>query len=85
MQTASSDDKSEYSLRRSGRPFAKDYRVFFERTHDKVPVSPFHDIPLYHNKKNGVLNMVVEIPRWSNAKFEVHTSLTLSLLFKQNP
>ena len=63
--------KSEYSIRRSGRPFTKDYRIHFERSHDKVPVSPFHDIPLYHDKEEGILNMVVEIPRWTNAKFEV--------------
>jgi inorganic pyrophosphatase len=47
--------------------------VYFERTKDKVPVSPFHDIPLYHDKKKEILNMVVEIPRWSNAKFEVRS------------
>jgi inorganic pyrophosphatase len=63
--------KTEYSIRRSGRPFTKDYRIFFERAHDKVPVSPFHDIPLYHDKEKGILNMVVEVPRWTNAKFEV--------------
>jgi inorganic pyrophosphatase len=63
--------KSEYSVRRVGRPFTTDHRIYFERTRDKLPVSPFHDIPLYHDKKRGILNMVVEIPRWTNAKFEV--------------
>jgi hypothetical protein len=36
-----------------------------------VPVSPFHDIPLFANEEKTILNMVVEIPRWSNAKLEV--------------
>ena len=63
--------KSEYSVRRHGRPHTMDYRIYFERTRDKMPVSPCHDIPLYHDKKEGVLNMVVEIPRWTNAKYEV--------------
>lgn len=36
-----------------------------------VPVSPFHDIPLFANAEKTILNMVVEIPRWSNAKLEV--------------
>jgi inorganic pyrophosphatase len=63
--------KSEYSVRRHGRPNTKDYRIYFERTRDKMPVSPCHDIPLYHDEKGGVLNMVVEIPRWTNAKYEV--------------
>jgi inorganic pyrophosphatase len=71
--------KSGYSLRRVGHPFSKDYRIYFERAHDKVPVSPFHDIPLYHDKHKGILNMVVEIPRWTNAKFEV-SSLSLYVL-----
>ncbi|KAJ3029463.1 Inorganic pyrophosphatase [Rhizophlyctis rosea] len=34
-------------------------------------VSPFHDIPLYANEEKTILNMVVEIPRWSNAKLEI--------------
>ena len=34
-------------------------------------VSPFHDIPLYANEEKTILNMIVEIPRWSNAKLEV--------------
>lgn len=33
--------------------------------------SPWHDIPLYADKENNILNMVVEIPRWTNAKMEV--------------
>lgn len=36
-----------------------------------VPVSPFHDIPLFANAEKTVFNMVVEIPRWTNAKLEV--------------
>ena len=34
-------------------------------------VSPFHDIPLYANSDRSVCNMVVEVPRWTNAKMEV--------------
>ncbi|KXX83208.1 Inorganic pyrophosphatase [Madurella mycetomatis] len=70
--------KSEYSVRRSGRPFTGAYRVYFERAKDRVPVSPFHDIPLYHDEDAGVLNMVVEVPRWTNAKFEILTSESLN-------
>ncbi|KAK4237592.1 inorganic pyrophosphatase [Achaetomium macrosporum] len=81
MATATPDStshKSEYSVRKSGRPFTKDYRVYFERAKDKVPVSPFHDIPLYHDKEKGILNMVVEIPRWTNAKFEITRNESLN-------
>ncbi|ELK32383.1 GTP-binding protein SAR1a [Myotis davidii] len=34
-------------------------------------ISPFHDIPIYADK--DVFNMVVEVPRWSNAKMEIAT------------
>jgi inorganic pyrophosphatase len=34
-------------------------------------ISPFHDIPLYANDRKSIVNMVVEIPRWTNAKLEV--------------
>lgn len=35
------------------------------------PVSPFHDIPLVANNEQHTFNMVVEVPRWTNAKMEV--------------
>lgn len=45
------------------------HRIYIEK--DGIVVSPFHDIPLYANDQQTVLNMVVEIPRWTNAKMEV--------------
>lgn len=58
-----------YSLRKVGAPYTPEHRVYIEK--DGVPVSPFHDIPLYANAEQTVLNMIVEIPRWTNAKLEV--------------
>jgi inorganic pyrophosphatase len=46
-----------------------EYRNYFEK--DGAVVSPFHDIPLYANAEKSILNMVVEIPRWSQAKLEI--------------
>lgn len=60
---------SEYTARNVGQPFTLDYRCYVEK--NGQPISPFHDIPLYANEQQTVLNMVVEIPRWSNAKQEV--------------
>lgn len=60
---------SPYSIRKIGQPNTLEYRVFVER--DGVPVSWFHDIPLFANEQQTVLNMIVEIPRWTNAKLEV--------------
>lgn len=48
----------------------QDYRVFFT-DEEGIPISPFHDIPLYANAENSICNMVVEIPRWTNHKMEI--------------
>jgi len=45
-------------------------------------VSPFHDIPLIVDREKGVFNMVVEIPRWSNAKMEVSDKRSAHNLFE---
>lgn len=58
-----------YSVRKIGSPYTLEHRVFVEK--DGVPVSPFHDIPLYANEQQTILNMIVEIPRWTNAKQEI--------------
>ncbi|THC98014.1 hypothetical protein EYZ11_002516 [Aspergillus tanneri] len=58
-----------YTVRKIGQPNTLEHRVFIER--DGQPVSPFHDIPLYANEQQTILNMVVEIPRWTNAKQEI--------------
>lgn len=60
---------SEFKVRQVGARNTLDYRIFIEK--DGKPVSIFHDIPLYANADKTVLNMIVEIPRWSNAKQEI--------------
>jgi inorganic pyrophosphatase len=60
---------SEYTTRQIGSANTLEYRVYTEK--NGVVVSPFHDIPLFANEAQTILNMVVEIPRWSNAKMEI--------------
>ncbi|KAI3331923.1 inorganic pyrophosphatase [Xylariaceae sp. AK1471] len=60
---------SSYSVRKVAAPNTLEHRVYFEK--DGVPISPFHDIPLYANQEQTILNMIVEIPRWTNAKLEI--------------
>lgn len=60
---------SSYTVRKVAAAHTFEHRVYIEK--DGVPVSPFHDIPLYANAEQTILNMVVEIPRWTNAKLEV--------------
>jgi len=61
--------QSEYQPRKVGALHTNEFRTYIEK--DGVPISPFHDIPLYANEQQTILNMVVEIPRWSNAKLEI--------------
>jgi hypothetical protein len=69
---------SQYTTRKIGAPNTLEHRIYLEK--DGVPISPFHDIPLYANEQQTILNMVVEIPRWTNAKMEVCSPVFLSSL-----
>ena len=61
-----------FNVRRIGQPNTLEHRIFIEK--DGQPCSPFHDIPLYANEQQTILNMVVEIPRWTNGKLEVRAA-----------
>lgn len=58
-----------YTTRKVAAANTLEHRVFIEK--DGVPISAWHDIPLYANEQQTILNMVVEVPRWTNAKMEV--------------
>ncbi|XP_040412550.1 inorganic pyrophosphatase 2, mitochondrial isoform X4 [Cygnus olor] len=75
---------ARYGTEQRGRPNSPDYRLYFKNADGKY-ISPFHDIPLFAGAKedkeipakrskttaNEVLfNMIVEVPRWTNAKME---------------
>lgn len=62
-----------FSTVEKGAAGTPEYRMFFKNQDGKV-ISPFHDIPLVASSGNQTTyNMVVEIPRWSNAKMEIAT------------
>jgi nucleosome-remodeling factor subunit len=63
-----------YQIVERGASNSLDYRVFF--TKDGNVISPFHDIPL--DGGNGTYNMVVEVPRWTNAKMEIDTKAKMN-------
>jgi inorganic pyrophosphatase len=67
--TTTTNMASQYKVRKVGAPNTLEHRIYIEK--DGVPISPFHDIPLYANEQQNILNMVVEIPRWTNGKLEV--------------
>ncbi|KAF7662231.1 hypothetical protein LDENG_00241890 [Lucifuga dentata] len=80
-----------YLTEERGNPNTPGYRIYF-RTSEGKYISPFHDIPLLaeteqetgvppkkHKTESEVFfNMVVEVPRWSNAKMEIATKEPLN-------
>ncbi|PVU96874.1 hypothetical protein BB559_002218 [Furculomyces boomerangus] len=60
-----------FSTRTVGKPDTLEYKVYLEK--DGKIVSFFHDIPLFADVEKKVYNMVVEVPRWTNAKMEIKT------------
>ena len=59
-----------YTTVERGQPNSVDYRVYIQD--ENGPVSPLHDIPMYADAASKVFNMVVEVPRWTNAKMEIN-------------
>jgi len=67
---------SAYSAIERGTSDTNSYKVFIS---DSVgPISPFHDIPLVANAELKTFHMVVEVPRWTNAKMEIDTKSPLN-------
>ncbi|RLV89439.1 Inorganic pyrophosphatase mitochondrial [Spathaspora sp. JA1] len=57
-----------------GTKYTLDFKNYAVDANNKV-VSYFHDIPLDLNVHTREANIVVEIPRWTNAKFEISRDL----------
>ncbi|XP_064416579.1 inorganic pyrophosphatase 2, mitochondrial isoform X2 [Latimeria chalumnae] len=66
-----------YSTEEKGQPNSAEYRLYFKNSDGKY-ISPFHDIPLYASTEETLYNMVVEVPRWTNAKMEIATKEPLN-------
>jgi len=67
---------SNYVADARGSPNSADYRIFIKN--ESGPISPFHDVPMFADEGNKIFNMVVEVPRWSNAKLEIATKEPLN-------
>jgi len=61
-----------YTTEEFGSMYTADYKLFLKN--EKGIISPFHDVPLFADQENQVYNMIVEIPRWTNAKMEICTT-----------
>ena len=67
-----------YTTEERGQLNTLDYKCYIKNAETQEIVSPFHDIPLFHDKENNILNVVIEIPRWSNAKMEISKDVKLN-------
>ncbi|SPO06497.1 related to IPP1 - Inorganic pyrophosphatase, cytoplasmic [Cephalotrichum gorgonifer] len=73
-------DYSTLRLREVGARNTLDWRVWLLR--DGKPISFWHDVPTYPDESNHqVVNMVVEIPRWTNGKLEIKRDEPLNPIF----
>jgi len=64
-----------YQTQEVGQRNSLEWRMYYKNAQGDY-ISPFHDIPL--SEKEGTFNMVVEVPRWSNAKLEIDTKGALN-------
>lgn len=62
--------KMSFQTHEVGKRNTLSWRMYYKNENGDI-ISPFHDIPL--SSKEGTFNMVVEVPRWSNAKLEIDT------------
>ncbi|CEF70016.1 Inorganic pyrophosphatase [Strongyloides ratti] len=60
-----------YSIEERGQLNTLSYRIFIKQEGNVI--NPWHDIPLFACEQNKIYNMIVEIPRFSNAKMEMAT------------
>ena len=71
---------SNFVTEERGKVYTESYRLYFKNGANQV-ISPFHDIPLKavtteteDESSTCLFNMVVEVPKWSNAKMEISKS-----------
>lgn len=65
-----------YTIEERGTENTTSFKVFV-KDNSGEPISPFHDIPLVANAANKTFHVVIEVPRWTNAKMEIDTSSPL--------
>lgn len=67
-----------YSTEQRGSLYKDDFRLFFKNEKGDY-ISPFHDIPIKPDGSPGnEFNVVIEVPRWSNAKMEINLTEKLN-------
>ncbi|KAK9506301.1 hypothetical protein O3M35_008260 [Rhynocoris fuscipes] len=67
---------STYTSVQRGTTNTTDFKIYFKNSQGFI--SPFHDIPTFVDETSGIVNMVVEIPRWTNEKMEINVKEPLN-------
>jgi len=60
---------SLYQKELRGSEYTKDFRIFARDPNGQL-ASFWHDVPLFNDEANKIYHMVVEVPKWTNARFE---------------
>ncbi|XP_069781231.1 inorganic pyrophosphatase 2, mitochondrial-like isoform X2 [Narcine bancroftii] len=69
--------RHHYSKEERGELHSPNYLLYMKNSDGKY-ISPFHDIPLHDVVEKTLVNMVVEVPCWTNAKMEIATKMPLN-------
>lgn len=69
--------KMAYSVAQFGAPNTLSFRTYIKNAAGAI-VSPFHDIPTFVDAEKNIVNMVCEVPRWTNAKMETSKDLPMN-------
>lgn len=75
--------KGPYSIEERGQKNTLSYKQYFKDA-DGNYISPFHDIPCWANDEKTVVNMVCEVPRWTNAKMEIDVGAPLNPIIQDS-
>ena len=71
-----------YAVLERGQKYSGDesklYLVYLEEEEQGRILSAWHDVPLFTDHSNLTYNMIVEIPRFSQAKFEISRARKLN-------
>lgn len=66
--------KQNYTTVQSGAKYTNDFKAYCKLPNGEIG-SFFHDIPINLNPEKKTVNVLIEIPRWSNAKFEINKDI----------
>ncbi|CEP20781.1 IPP1 [Cyberlindnera jadinii] len=67
----------QYSTLQVGAKYTNEFQSYVKLANGEIG-SCFHDVPLGLDKQTNTVNALIEIPRWSNAKFEINKEIAFN-------